>query len=65
MENMIKVKGGEFTMGDEMGRERPGRHPLHKVILTYGFEMNKFKTTFDEYAEYAESEGVLTPSDGE
>ncbi len=61
---MIKIPGGEFTMGSPENEE--GRHgnegPRHRVNLS-PFAMGKYEVTFEEYDHFAEATDREKPPD--
>jgi len=60
---LVKVKGGSFQMGDEVGDLREECRPAHTVKLTYDYWIGKYAVTFDEYDAYTKAVGKGQASD--
>jgi formylglycine-generating enzyme required for sulfatase activity len=53
---MIKVKGGTFTMGSMSGVAGTDEKPTHSVTVS-SFRMSKYETTLAEYAAFCKATG--------
>jgi len=62
---MVRVEGGTFQMGDEIGDIREESRPVHQVTLTYDFWIGKYAVTFDEYDAYCDAMGISKPYDND
>lgn len=60
--NMIFIQGGTFQMGDQFGYGYEDELPVHSVTLN-DFYLSEHQVTFEEYAEYCNSEGISLPDD--
>ncbi len=57
---MVSVKGGTFTMGDEFGEGKLDEQPTHSVTLK-GFKIAKTETTVAQYRAYCNATGHSMP----
>ena len=60
---LVKVKGGTFKMGDEVGDLGWACRRAHKATLTYDYWIGKYEITFDEYGAYCAATGRKAPDD--
>ncbi len=63
---LVKVKGGTFQMGDEVGDledQRLRSRPVHTVTLTYDYWIGKYAVTFHEYDAFCAATGRKAPDD--
>jgi len=60
---LVKVKGGSFQMGDEVGDLREECRPAHTVKLTYDYWIGKYAVTFREYDTFCAATGRRVPDD--
>ncbi|WP_147433205.1 SUMF1/EgtB/PvdO family nonheme iron enzyme, partial [Mesotoga sp. BH458_6_3_2_1] len=63
LEQMIRVEGGTFMMGDTWGDGWSDELPVHEVTLAYDFEIGKYEVTFDDYDIFCEATGSSKPDD--
>ena len=54
---MVRVEGGVFQMGDEIGDLWDGARPVHTVTLTYDYWIGKYEVTFAEYDDFCQATG--------
>lgn len=57
---MVKVEGGSFQMGDELGKGRPNERPIHTVTLKT-FTIAKTETTVLQWKTYCNATGRKMP----
>jgi formylglycine-generating enzyme required for sulfatase activity len=62
-QEMVRVEGGTFIMGDEFGDLPFFCRPVHEVTLMYDFYVGKYEVTFDEYDAFCEDTGTSKPYD--
>lgn len=60
--SMVKVVGGEFTMGDEAGIGDKDERPL-KLFKVSNFNMSRNEVTFSQYDTYARANNLPLPRD--
>jgi len=60
---LVKVKGGSFQMGDEVGDLREECRPAHTVTLTYDYWIGKYAVTFHEYDTFCAATSRSVPDD--
>jgi len=60
---LVKVKGGSFQMGDEVGDLREECRPVHRVKLTYDYWIGKYAVTFHEYDTFCAATSRRVPDD--
>ncbi|HPH11330.1 MAG TPA: SUMF1/EgtB/PvdO family nonheme iron enzyme [Thermotogota bacterium] len=60
---LVKVKGGSFQMGDEVGDLREECRPVHRVKLTYDYWIGKYAVTFREYDTFCAATSRSVPDD--
>ncbi len=63
MPETVRVRSGQFVMGDEVGDLWFGCRPTHPVTLTYDYLIGRYEVTFAEYDEYAAATGAIAPYD--
>jgi len=60
---LVKVNGGTFRMGDEVGDLREECRPVHRVKLTYDYWIGKYAVTFHEYDTFCVATSRSEPDD--
>jgi formylglycine-generating enzyme required for sulfatase activity len=61
-QNMVRIEGGTFKMGDPSARDTSTEKPVHLVTVK-AFRMCAHEVTFDEYDAYVRSTGAPSPED--
>jgi formylglycine-generating enzyme required for sulfatase activity/rhodanese-related sulfurtransferase len=59
---MIKLKGGSYTMGSNRNQVSGNESPAHKVKLN-SFAISRYEVTFNDYDRFAQATGRKLPSD--
>lgn len=59
---MIRIRGGEFKMGQRRDQLAANERPLHTVVVK-NFTIGKYEVTFDEYQLFARATGRKLPAD--
>ncbi len=59
---MVRIAGGEFTMGSDRSQIDAEERPAHLVAVG-AFAMGRTEVTFDEYRRFAEATGRPVPDD--
>lgn len=49
--DMVKIRGGEFQMGNVVGLRREAENPAHTVMVT-PFQLSQHEVTFNEYDQF-------------
>lgn len=62
--DMVLVRGGTFSMGDQFGEGYGDETPVHSVTLS-DYYMGKYPVTFDEYDEFCAATGREKPDDND
>jgi formylglycine-generating enzyme required for sulfatase activity len=61
-QGMIRIPGGEFTMGSEAGNARPDERPAHKVKVN-AFWLDQTEVTNAEFKRFVEATGYVTTAE--
>ncbi len=59
---MLKMSGGEFTMGSDRDQLQVNEQPTHKVVVS-DFAISRNEVTFEEYDKFASATGRRLPDD--
>ncbi len=59
---MLKISGGEFTMGSDRDQLQVNEQPTHKVVVN-DFAISREEITFEEYDRFARATGRRLPDD--
>ena len=62
-DDIVRISGGSFMMGDKWGDGESDEKPLHRVTFTYSFYIGKHEVTFEEYDAFCDALGRDKPSD--
>jgi len=61
--DLIVVKRGSFTMGNNSDNSNLQEKPVHEVRILYDFFIGKYEVTFGQYEKYCSATGSKLPDD--